>query len=266
VALNGAIPFFNEFVSPNWVQTPMSNNTYMSVWLVGVPATADSDSQDFRYMWIQGQTAGSLSSQVALFPEDLALGNLAALFTEFVFSAKIILRYTGGNWHIAVVEDLTGTRARTTGSPSGNYLTEVTHDETLTGGGTATSLLSVVFNLFTKLAGFLNYFAVKTSLTPADATTATVDVSTAYDYTITPSGAAFTLALDNIPATGTAWSVTIYAVDWDGVTVTLPAGSVTPGGSGLSFTSGGGKDRLIVRGNSGPSGEKEFYNLPGDMQ
>lgn len=121
-------------------------------------------------------------------------------------------------------------------------------------------------NLFAQVAGFLNYQAPKTSLTPADTTTATVNVATNYDYTITPTGASFTLALSNIPAIGIAWSVTIYAIDWDGVTVTLPSSSVTSGGSGLSFTSGGGNDRLVIRGNSGPSGEKEFYNLPGDMQ
>ena len=126
-----------------------------------------------------------------------------------------------------------------------------------------TNLLIFIFN---RVAGFLNYQASKTSLTPADATTATVDVSASYDYTITPSGASFTLALTNIPADGTAWSVTIYAINWDGVTVTMPSGSITPGGSGLTFTSGGGKDRIIARGNAGSAGEKEFYNLPGDVK
>jgi hypothetical protein len=128
------------------------------------------------------------------------------------------------------------------------------------------TLSGIITLIFNRVANFLNYQAPQTSQAPADATTATVDVTTAYDYTISPSGASFTLALSNIPASGIAWSVTIYAIDWDGVTVTLPSGSVTSGGSGLTFTSGGGKDRLIVRGNSGPSGEKEFYNLPGDMQ
>ena len=118
----------------------------------------------------------------------------------------------------------------------------------------------------TLLITALNYQAPKTSLTPADATTSTVDVSTNYDYTITPSGSSFTLALTNIPADGTAWSVTIYAINWDGITVTMPSGSVTAGGSGLTFTSGGGKDRIIARGNAGPAGEKEFYNLPGDVK
>lgn len=119
--------------------------------------------------------------------------------------------------------------------------------------------------IFARVATFFNYQAPHTSLTPADATTATVNVVTKYDYTITPSGASFTLALSNIPASGIAWSVTIYAIDWDGVTVAMPSGSATPDSAGLSFTSGGGKDRLVLRGNSGPSGEKEFYNLPGNM-
>lgn len=118
----------------------------------------------------------------------------------------------------------------------------------------------------TLLITALNYQAPHTSLTPANGATATVDVSTKYDYTITPSGALFTLDLDGIPAAGIAWSVTTYAINWDGVTVIMPAGSVTPdNGAGLSFTSGGGKDRIVARGNAGPSGEKEFYNLPGNM-
>jgi hypothetical protein len=90
------------------------------------------------------------------------------------------------------------------------------------------------FDLFSQVANFFNYTAPKTSLAPANGATATVDVSTNYDYTIAPSGASFTLELTNIPADGTAWSVT--------------------------------KDRIIARGNEGSAGAKEFYNLPKDMQ
>lgn len=252
VPLNGAIPYFNEFVSPNWVQTPMANNSYMSVWLVGAPASADSDSQDYRYLWKQGQTSGTLIGQQNLVPADLSLGNFTDLFTEFIFTAKVIIRFTSGNWIIVEVEDLTGTRASSVSSPSGNFLSVVATDDTLTGNGTASDPLGVLSS--------------KANLTPANGETATLDIAANYDYTITPSGSSFTFELDNIPASGIAWSETFYAIDWDGVTVTLPANSVTSGGSGLSFTSGGGKDRIVVRGNSGPSGEKEFYNLPGDMQ
>jgi hypothetical protein len=118
------------------------------------------------------------------------------------------------------------------------------------------TLLITVLNLQTKHIDF----------TPGTGDTVTIDQSLGYSYTITPTGSSFTLVIIGIPASGLEWSITIYAINWDGVTVTMPAGSVTPGGSGLSFTSGGGKDRLAVEGHEGPSGEIEFYNLPGDMQ
>jgi hypothetical protein len=120
---------------------------------------------------------------------------------------------------------------------------------------TIAGLLITVLNLQTKHIDF----------TPGTGDTVTIDQSLGYSYTITPSGSSFTLVIIGIPASGLEWSITIYAIDWDGVTVTMPAGSVTPGSAGLSFTSGGGKDRLAVEGHEGPSGEIEFYNLPGDM-
>ena len=121
---------------------------------------------------------------------------------------------------------------------------------------TLATLLITVLNLQTKHIDF----------TPGTGDTVTIDQSLGYSYTITPSGSSFTLVIIGIPASGLEWSITIYAINWNGITVTMPAGSVTPAGSGLSFTSGGGKDRLAVEGHEGPSGEKEFYNLPGDMR
>jgi hypothetical protein len=143
VPLSGANPYYNQFSTPNWVQTLMSNNSYMSVWLVSVPVTADTGSQKYRYLWLQGQNNGSLVDQQALFPASLNLGQLTSTFTEFVFIAKVIIRYQGGDWDITEVTVLTGNRTTTVGSPSGAYLTAVAHDTTLTGLGTIASPLSI---------------------------------------------------------------------------------------------------------------------------
>jgi hypothetical protein len=116
----------------------------MNVWLVVVPTTADTDSQEYRYLWIQGQSSGGLLSQLALFPQDLNLGSLTALATEFCFITRVTLRYTGGDWEISRVTDLTGNRVLTVGSPAGVFLSTVATDATLTGDGTTGNPLSVV--------------------------------------------------------------------------------------------------------------------------
>jgi len=144
VALSTDQPYYNQFVSPNWVQTLMTNNSYMSIWLVAVPVTSDATSQKYRYLWVQGQTNGTLLAEQALYPQDLNLGQFKNLFTEFVFCAKVILQYTAGNWKFAQVTMLTGTKAVTVGAPSGVFLATVEHDTTLTGDGTVGLPLGVL--------------------------------------------------------------------------------------------------------------------------
>lgn len=144
IPLNVAQPYYNEFISPNWVQTLMPNNTYSCVWVVAVPATADAESQGYRYLWVQGQHNGTFEEQVALAPSDLNLGNLTLVFTEFVFCTKLIVRYTASDWRIAGVYNLTGTSASNVGSPAGVFLSVVNSDTTLSGLGTATDPLVVV--------------------------------------------------------------------------------------------------------------------------
>jgi hypothetical protein len=143
IAVSGSQPYYNQFTGGNWVQTLMSNNSYMSIWLVAVPTTNDTESQKYRYFWVQGQTNGSLATESALTPQSLNQGTLGVLFTEFVFLAKVVIQYTAGNWKIDSVTDLLGTKATTTSSPSGVYLSVVTTDSTLTGTGTPTSALGV---------------------------------------------------------------------------------------------------------------------------
>lgn len=142
VPLSGSQPYWNQYTA-SWGQTLMANNSYMTVWLVAAPASADTGSQGYRYFWVQGQTNGTLASEQALQISNLNLGDLTAVFTEFVPVGRVIIQYTAGNWSIAEADLITGTRVSATTSPSGSALTSVSHDTSLTGAGTPGSLLGV---------------------------------------------------------------------------------------------------------------------------
>ena len=144
VPLSGSRPYWNEFSGGTWNQTLISNNYYMSVWVIAVPMAADSNSQNLRYLFHQGQNeTSSLLGQQIQSPADLNFGNLTNLTPEFVVTNQIILEYRGGNWNIAEVRVITGSKTSQSSSPSGKYLTSVTSDVTLTGLGTSTSPLGI---------------------------------------------------------------------------------------------------------------------------
>ena len=143
VPLLAANPYYNFLTGGNWTQTLMANNTYMCVWLIAVPVTASAASQAYRYLWMQGQSNGTLASQQALSPNSLVLGTLAAESSEFIFINRVIINFSGANWNIAQVDSLTGTRFIQAGG-SGGGLTSITTDLTLDGTGTVGSPLTVV--------------------------------------------------------------------------------------------------------------------------
>jgi hypothetical protein len=143
VAVSGSQPYYNQFTGGNWVQTLMSNNSYMSIWLVAVPAQADAGSQAYRYLWMQGQTNGSLASEQSVQFRDLNLGQLSALFTEFVVIDKVIIQYTAANWTIQEVDKLTGSKVNPGSTPAGSYLSAVSVTAPLTGNGTSVTPLTI---------------------------------------------------------------------------------------------------------------------------
>ena len=154
VPLSGNQPYWNQFSTPNWVQTLMSNNSHMSVWLVAAPMMSDTQSQKYRYMWIQGQSNGSLSSEQALGFSSLNLGQLSSFALEYVPIGRLILKYIGGNWSIEYVEKLMATRVSPGGSSGA--LSTVTTDATMTGLGTVSSPLSVVQPVWGGIGGTLS--------------------------------------------------------------------------------------------------------------
>jgi hypothetical protein len=144
VPLSGSRPYYNEFTGGAWQQTLIPNNWYMAIWVLCIPMASDTSSQELRYLWIQGQTAANdIETIQARTPQDISIGTLRALLPELVVTNKVIIQYTAGNWKIVQVDEITGTSSSQTTSPSGNYLTSVTSDLTLTGLGTPASPLGI---------------------------------------------------------------------------------------------------------------------------
>lgn len=144
IPVTGNVPNYNQFTGGVWQQTPIPNNNYAAVFVVAVPVTADAGSQKFRYMFVQPQQVGALTTIQALTPNNLVHGDTSALVSEFVFISKIIIQVSGSNWSIHSVQNLTGTQMNQVSSPAGNYLSIVHHDATLSGDGTVASPLSVI--------------------------------------------------------------------------------------------------------------------------
>jgi hypothetical protein len=92
---------------------------------------------------MQGQTNGSLASEQSVQFRDLNLGQLSALFTEFVVIDKVIIQYTAANWTIQEVDKLTGSKVNPGSTPAGSYLSAVSVTAPLTGNGTSVTPLTI---------------------------------------------------------------------------------------------------------------------------
>jgi len=141
--LSGNTPFWNQFTGGAWAQTLMSANTFMTMWQVAIPVSADTTSQGYRLLWIQGQSNGALAVEQGLTTASLNLSALTLLAPEIVFINKMILRFTAANWTIHQVDRISGTRFSQVSSPSGSFLSSVSTNTTLTGDGTAGIPLAV---------------------------------------------------------------------------------------------------------------------------
>ena len=143
IHLSGAQPYYNLFTGGAWTQALVDNNTYTTVWLLTIPVTNDTASQNHRYVFLQGQGQGTLLQQQLLNINNINFGNFTNLTLESIAITKIILRYQSGDWSISQVDKLIGTRINQVASTSGAYLSAVATDSTMTGLGTVTSPLSI---------------------------------------------------------------------------------------------------------------------------
>lgn len=152
-------PYYNPLIGGFWQQSLLPNNAYMAVWILAIPTTADAGSKTYRYLFIQGQEQSmSLATIRAVSPQNVNLGELTSLTPESVFIGKIIIRYTGGNWTLTSVENLTGTRVnQNLSQASGTFLASVTTDTTLAGNGTVSTPLRMS-GTFTPQADSINAY------------------------------------------------------------------------------------------------------------
>ena len=161
VPLNGNQPYYNQLSGGNYVQTLMSNNSYMNIWLIAVPVTNDIGSQAYRFLWLQGQTMSSVLSTIQQEnTRGLSLGNLQSLFAEFVFVAKVVIRYQSSNWHIVETTLLSGTQYNQVNS-SFTGMTSVNVDESFfTGNGTVANPLSIGNRVTLQTSASLNLTSI----------------------------------------------------------------------------------------------------------
>ena len=142
IALSGNQPFYNKFNGVSWVQTLVSINNYAKIFIMALPTSSNADYLKDRYLFIQPQTInGTLKTIQNLTPESVNLGHIAPTVAEYVYIGEIIIQYTGGNWRIASVRKLTGSRVTQVSSPTGSFLSIINTDDTLTGDGTVANPL-----------------------------------------------------------------------------------------------------------------------------
>lgn len=147
INLSGNQPYFNEFTGGAWQQTLMTNNHYAKIFILAIPVTSDSGSQNYRYLFIQPQTTSlTLSTIQSLTPSTINLGGLNTIIPEFVYIGEIIIRYTAANWVITSFAKITGNRLIQSLSNGGGYLSVVSVDSTLNGDGTVDNPLGLKYN------------------------------------------------------------------------------------------------------------------------
>lgn len=134
--VSGGRPQYNLNTGGVWSLANYSNNSYGTLWLIAMPVTSDAGSQKFRFVWVVGQTqSSSLSSQRALSPLNLDFAAFEQIVPEFVFIAKVIIRYIGGNWQWIEATELNGSRSYFSGSAIGSFISAVQTDASLDGTG-----------------------------------------------------------------------------------------------------------------------------------
>ncbi len=149
IPLAGSRPKWNENIAGTWSQTDFDDKDYGAVFVVGIPVTSDAESQQYRYLYVQPQiVSDKLKVIESVTSNDLVHGDSSALVSEFVFFAKIIVRYKGGDWKFISVEKLTGTRVSQVAAPGGDGLTAVSSDDTISGDGTPSNPQSVTGKLY----------------------------------------------------------------------------------------------------------------------
>jgi len=146
-------PYYNRLNAGTWQQTLMSTNGYMSVYVIAIPATSDTESQAVRYIFVQGQSQNvggnsaanttALNAQLSLDPSLLNITNLNSIAPEIRIIWQYVIKYDGTLWTVEGQQQITGTKNRPVAVTGTTGITTVEHDTTLSGSGTLIDPLKV---------------------------------------------------------------------------------------------------------------------------
>lgn len=144
VPVNANQPYYNQYTAGAWQQTLMPSNTYQALWLLAIPTTSSTESQKYRYIWVQGQSVSNgLSTVAGQTTSSINLGTLPNITNDYIFLARVIINYNGTTWNIAQVDYMKGNRFTQTILTSGSGMSGVNVDSSISGTGTVESPLSI---------------------------------------------------------------------------------------------------------------------------
>lgn len=238
--VTGATPYYNLNTAGTWSQAAVSAAKYTTVWLVAVPASADAASQAYRFIWIQGQSQGSLPDMQGTSFAGLNLGTLTTIFTEFVPLARIIVQNTGANWTLTQVDKLLGTRTAAL-SVSVSGLSTVAVTAPITGDGTVANPLAMA-----AATAAVNGYMTSTYATKVDGIAAGAQVNVLEGVTgtapvvvgaVTAKSQAISMAAatDVVPGYLTAADHAAFAAKADLATTTAVASATLTAGQWVNF-------------------------------
>ena len=108
IPLNGARPIINVITNGLGSQVDITNNNYCAIFVFKIAVGADSDSQRYRCVILQPQHQGTLTQMQAVNYTSVNINGLTGISNEIIFTQKIIVRYTGNNWTITSIENISG--------------------------------------------------------------------------------------------------------------------------------------------------------------
>ncbi|MDR1169068.1 MAG: hypothetical protein LBK53_09320 [Heliobacteriaceae bacterium] len=139
--LSAQVPYYNN----NSAQTLMDDGKYQTLFLIGIPAASDDNSQNYRFAFIQGQLqSDTLEDALNVMPLSINLHQNFEELHEYVIFKQIVIQYTGGDWVISNVANIEENKYSTSQAGGNTGLTIVSTDNTLKGNGTAANPLGVV--------------------------------------------------------------------------------------------------------------------------
>lgn len=159
--------YYNQLVGATWQQTLVPANNYCTWFVIAVPTTDDTQSQKFRFQFIQPQsitTNQTTARNITL--SSISFGDWSSSVPEYCFIAKIVYRVsTVSTWYIDQITKITGIQSNSL-SITWWFLTQITTSwKLLAWWWTASNPLTTI-----NLDWFIDYNDLTTQTTPISIT------------------------------------------------------------------------------------------------